>query len=78
MNKEIFDRLKEIIGETMPELDISEITEDSSLKNDLGIDSIEMMMIALVIEDEYGFRFDDSISFDTVGKLCDFIYSRAE
>lgn len=73
MNNEIFETLKGFFRETMPETDISEITEESSLKNDLGVDSIESMMIAMLIEEKYGFKFDDTLDFETVSDICDYI-----
>lgn len=76
MQDEIFETLKEIFKETMPETDISEITAESSLKNDLGVDSIESMMIAMLIEERYNFKFDDSLDFEKVSDICDYIQNK--
>lgn len=76
MNNEIFETLKGIFKETMPDTDISEITGESSLKNDLGVDSIESMMIAMLIEERYGFKFDDALDFETVSDICDYVQNK--
>lgn len=78
MNTSIFEHLKEILSEALPDIDLDAVTENSSLKNDLGIDSIETMMIAILIEDDYGFKFEDSLEFETVGDICDYIEDKTE
>lgn len=78
MNETIFEHLKKIIADVMPDTDLTGVEESTLLKNDLGIDSIETMMIAIVIEDDYGFKFDDSINLETVGDICDYIESKTK
>lgn len=78
MNETIFEHLKKIIADVMPDADLTGIDESTLLKNDLGIDSIETMMIAIVIEDDYGFKFDDSVNLETVGDICDYIESKTK
>lgn len=67
------EKLKMLISEAMPEIDISSVTENTTLQNDLGLDSLAIMMISIVVEDEFGFEFEGNISFETVGELCDYI-----
>ena len=72
----VFEKLKKAIGETMPEIDINSVTMDSSLQNDLGLDSLLTMMISIVVEEEFGFEFEGDIQFETVGELCTYIENR--
>ena len=51
-------------------------TQKTRIKDDLGIDSLNMMLVAVEIEDEYGIEFDGSQSPDTVGELIDYIQAR--
>ncbi|MBP3939303.1 MAG: acyl carrier protein [Clostridia bacterium] len=67
------EKLKMLISEAMPEIDISSVTENTTLQNDLGLDSLAIMMISIVVEDEFSFEFEGNISFETVGELCDYI-----
>ncbi|MEE1356193.1 MAG: phosphopantetheine-binding protein [Clostridia bacterium] len=54
----------------------AQITQKTRIKDDLGIDSLNMMLVAVEIEDEYGIEFDGSQSPDTVGELIDYIQAR--
>lgn len=73
MNMNIFEQLKEIISDTIPEIDLNSVTADSDLKSDLGINSIDMMMIGLVIEEKFNLVFDESMNFNTVNDICEYI-----
>ena len=70
---DIFAQLNTEIAQSVPEIDIEDVTLESSLKNDLGLDSLATMMIAMLIEEEFNFSFEGSISFETVGDLCEYI-----
>lgn len=69
----VFEQLKELIAQSVPEIDIATVTPKSSLKNDLGLDSLSTMMISMLIEEKFGFNFDGEINFATVGDLCEYI-----
>ena len=69
----VFEKLKEIIGISFPDIDVNCVTENSSLKNDLGLDSLGMMMIAILIEDHFGIKFEGELNFKTVNDICRFI-----
>lgn len=72
---ETFEILKDIISESMPEIDVNNVTRDTLVKEDLGLDSLSMMMIAMQIEEQFGFEFDGEIKFNTVGDICDYVDS---
>ncbi len=69
----VFEQLKELISQSVPEIDIETVTLESSLKNDLGLDSLATMMISMLIEEEFKFTFEGEINFETVGDLCEYI-----
>lgn len=69
----IVEKLKAIIAKSMPEINIDAVTEKTSLQNDLGLDSLAIMMISIIIEEEFGFEFEGNIGFETIGELCDYI-----
>ena len=72
----MLDRLKEILGKVLPEVDMSAVTEETKLMEELGFDSLAMMMLALEIEDAFGFKFTELVRFETVGDVCGYIESR--
>lgn len=67
------EKLKEILKRSMPDMDISEVTKESNLLQDLGLDSLNMMLLAIVVEDEFSVRFEAGFQPETVGDLCRFI-----
>jgi acyl carrier protein len=54
----IFEKLLEIFANVIPEVDTAEIKEDSKLIEDLGLNSLTMMLLAVSIEEEYDMKFD--------------------
>lgn len=72
----MLEQLKEILGKVMSEVDISNVTEDTKLMEDLGFDSLAMMMMAMEIEDAFNFKFAEFIKFETVGDVCRYLECR--
>ena len=72
----MLDRLKEILGKVLPDVDITTVTEDTRLVDDLGFDSLAMMMMAMELEDAFGFKFSELVRFETVGDVCGYLESR--
>ena len=73
----MYKRLLELIKEAMPDLDISKATEDSKLFEDLGFDSLAMMMLAMSLEDEFGVHFDKPEKFETVRDVLNYLEKNA-
>lgn len=67
------ERLKSIIERAVPGIDTSKINRDSKLVEDLGFDSLALMMMAMGIEDAFGYRFTEFVRFETVGEVLDFL-----
>lgn len=74
----IFDKLLEIFSNIIPEIDPAEISLSSSLTEDLGLNSLTMMLLAVSIEDEYGITFDDATELNTVEDVCEYIAEKTE
>ena len=72
-SEKMFERLKKVIQSNMPDLDISSVTIDSKLIEDLGMDSIRMMMLAMSIEDEFKVQFNEPVFFKTVKEVLDYL-----
>ena len=67
----MIDKIKEIIARCFPDVDVSTITLETKLIDDLGFDSLSFMMMAMEIEDSFGFRFREMVKFETVGTWSD-------
>ena len=73
----MYDRLLKLIQENLPDADLSKATMDSRLMEDLGMDSIGMMMLSMSIEDEFGVQFDEPVFFKTVKDVLDWLEAHA-
>jgi len=72
--EEVFEGLKEVFTGVKPKLDLNKVTMDSKLVNDLGIDSLSMLLLSLAAEHKFGMQFENTAtSFETVGEVCDYI-----
>ena len=72
----MLDKLKEILGKVLPDIDMSTVSADTRLIEDLGFDSLALMMMSMEIEDAFGFRFKEFVRFETVGDVCSYLESR--
>ena len=72
----MLEKLKAVLGKVLPDLDLSTVTEDTRLIEDLDFDSLALMMLAMEIEDAFGFRFTEFVRFETVGDACGYLESR--
>lgn len=74
----IFEKLLEIFENVIPEVPAEEITLASSLEEDLGLNSLTTMLLAVSIEDEFGITFEDAATLETVDDVCRYIEDKAE
>lgn len=74
---EIEEKVKTFLVEEL-EIDEDKIVRDSLLKEDMGIDSLEVVDIAVLVEQEFGvkIRIEDFRDHKTFGDFCDFIASK--
>jgi len=56
------------------------LTDNTSLPNECGIDSIKTIELVIHIEDKYGFQFDDEdlslVGFETASSIADIVLNR--
>ena len=72
----MLNKLKEILGKVLPDVDMSTVTEETKLIDDLGFDSLAIMMLAMELEDAFNFKFTEFVKFETVGDVCSYLESR--
>lgn len=73
----IFEELKEILKLIKPSMDLSAVKEDSQLVRDVGLDSLTILLLSLAVENKFGFKFEDTPKFETVGEVIDYVSSHA-
>ncbi|MGM9643645.1 MAG: acyl carrier protein [Eubacteriales bacterium] len=74
----MIDQLKEILSKVNKDIDMQSITEDTKLVDDLGLDSLSIMLFAMEIEAAFGFRFTEPVKFVTVGEVCKYLENRKD
>ncbi|HJD00581.1 acyl carrier protein [Candidatus Arthromitus sp. SFB-turkey] len=75
----MFEKVKAIIAEKL-NVDQDEIKLESSIVDDLGADSIDLIELIMNLEEEYGISISDeeAVKLKTVGDVVDFINSQIE
>jgi acyl carrier protein len=70
--EEILARIQEMIAETL-EIDGSTVTENTSIIDDLGADSISIMEFTLALEDEFNIEIsdEDAENIRTIGDVVE-------
>ena len=73
----VFEKLKKIISEQL-EVDQSIISEGSSITGELGADSLDLVDLAMSIEDEFDIELSDDAleKIKSVGDLVTYIEDR--
>lgn len=69
----IYDQLLDIFKRVMPQMDVAKVSMESKLATDLGVDSLNLMLLAITVEDEFKMRFDADAKFDTVSDIVKYV-----
>lgn len=73
----VIDTLKSIL-EVQLDIDPSGITEETSIMDDLGADSLDIVELMMTVEEEFDITIDDSDAqlFKTVGDVANYIEAK--
>jgi acyl carrier protein len=70
----IYDKVRELLASQF-EIDMNKITEETDIVGDLGADSLDLVEMIMMLEEEFGIVItDESIyGYKTVGEITAFI-----
>ena len=73
----MLEKMKEIIAEQL-NVDEDTITAESSFKEDLGADSLDLFELVMALGEEYSVEIpsDDLTSLTTVGQVMEYLKSK--
>lgn len=71
------NRIKELVAEELG-IDVSEIKVDTSLKNDLNADSLDLFQIIMALEEEFDIEIptEDVENIDTLTDIEEYLNNR--
>ncbi len=74
MNREnIFTELKTIFKQIKPNLDMDTLTPQTRLIEDMGLDSLTILLLSFAIEKKFEFKFEGAPKFASIGEVIDYI-----
>lgn len=71
--EEILNRTKSILAVVKPAACQDNITFDTNLVRDLGLDSLSSLLMGLALEREFDMKIADDAQFTTVDDVCEYI-----
>ena len=74
---DMLEKVKSIIAETL-NISADSLREDTNVQDDLGADSLELVEIAMAVEDEFEIEIDDEaiIQIHTIGDIVKALQDR--
>ena len=75
----MLDKIKEMVADNLG-VDAATITEESSFKDDLGADSLDLFELVMALEEEFGIEIptEDLEQIATVGDVIKYINDHKE
>ena len=70
----MLEKMKTMLAEQL-KCDAESITPDTSFKDDLGADSLDLFELIMLLEDEYNMEFpaDELAALNTVGDVIEYL-----
>ncbi|MBO2517224.1 MAG: hypothetical protein CW338_08150 [Clostridiales bacterium] len=77
---EIVKEMRDILTGLRPDIDTAQTADSTRLADDLGMDSLTLLLMALKSEKVFGIRFENmqASSFATVGDVCRYIEGKLQ
>ena len=76
----IFEKVQKLLAEALNIDDLSKISIDSNIVQDLGADSLDMVELLMSLEDNFGITVPDEVANElvTVGAIVKYIESQGK
>ena len=76
---EIEEKVKAFMIDEL-EIDEEKIAPEATLKDDLGIDSLDFVDIVVIVERNFGFKIkpEEMVGVTTLAQFCDYIESKVK
>lgn len=71
--QDMLRELRVVLASVAPEVRYGEFTENTSLRDDIGLDSLQMMLFAVGVEDNFDIRFKGEPVIRTIGDIAEYI-----
>lgn len=73
----MLEKMKEIISEQL-NLDTSDLSPETSFKDDLGADSLDLFELVMALEEEYNMEIptEDLADMETIGDVMDYLKNK--
>ena len=73
----MLEKMKEIISEQL-NLDTSDLSPETSFKDDLGADSLDLFELVMALEEEYNMQIptEDLADMETIGDVMDYLRNK--
>ncbi len=73
------NKIKEVVAEQLG-VDVAELTAETSLKDDLNADSLDLFQIIMSLEEAFGIEIptEDTESIATIGDIEKYLAKRSE
>ncbi len=73
------NKIKEVVADQLG-VDVAELTQETSLKDDLNADSLDLFQIIMSLEEEFGIEIptEDTEQIATIGDIEKYLNSRSE
>jgi acyl carrier protein len=75
---DIFEGVKDVIREISPDTDLESVTEETSIVDDLDVDSLDVVEIIMKIEDAFEVKVadEDAQEWKNIGDVIDYIIEK--
>lgn len=77
LRQEIEEKVRAFLIDDL-EIDEEKISDDATLKEDMGIDSLDFVDIVVIVEKNFGFKIkpEEMTGVTTLRQFCDYIESK--
>jgi acyl carrier protein len=75
----VIDKVRELLASQL-EMDVEKIEKDTDIVNDLGADSLDIVEMIMMLEEEFGIviTYESIYGYKTVGEIAAFIEAELE